>query len=118
WAAGSAGWARAQRRRGPRRSGTAQEIEVTVIGVHPSAFLRAVAQAKVEAMAGAFGNGDPRGDIARLELLVERLDVGELKQFHPIQVPLRVLQFASLVQVSGLVLDFSTDHVVADTLIA
>ena len=55
---------------GARRSGATQEIEVTVISVHPPAFLRAVTQAKVEAMAGAFGNGDPRGDLARLELLV------------------------------------------------
>ena len=95
-----------------------RKIEVTVVGVDPPAFLRAVSQSEVEAMAGTFGNGDARGDLTRLELLVERLDIGELKQFHPIQVPLRVLQFASLVQISGLVLDFSTDHVVADTLIA
>src|SRR5262245_33941198 len=86
-----------------RRSGASEEIQVTVFGIDPSAFIRAVAQSKVEAMAGAFGNGEPRGDLGRLELLVERLDIGELKQLHPIQVPLRVLQLASLIQVSGLV---------------
>ncbi len=61
---------------------------------------------------------DPRRHFRRLELLVERLDVGKLEQLHAVQPPLGVLHEAPAIQIAWLVGQLAANHIVADALVA
>ena len=62
----------------------------------------------------AFRHGHARADFRFLLVRLERLDVDELEQLHPVQPPLTVLDDASTVEIARLEGQLPADHPVAD----
>ena len=94
-----------ERRLAPVRAGgarAAEEIHMVVFGVDARLFFGAVADAEVDALVLALRDRDARRHFGRLQLLVERLDVGELEQLHAVQPPLGVLHQAAPVEIARL----------------
>jgi hypothetical protein len=72
-----------------------------VLGVHSCLLFGAVANAKIDALMFAFRHRNPGRHFFRLKLLVLRFDVDELKQLHPIQPSLRILDEAAAIDVAA-----------------
>ena len=73
-----------------------------VFGVHARFLFGAVPDAEVDALVLPFRHRDPDRHFVRLLLRIERLDVDELEQLHPVQPPLRVLHDAAPIEIAGL----------------
>src|SRR5580765_1897073 len=97
----------------------AEEIEVIPAQRRARLFLRAVADAGREAPMLPLGDRDEcrhLGQLLRLVLL--RLDVGELKQLHPVQLPLRLAHLAAREDLARLVRELPAEDVLANALLA
>ena len=100
------------------RSRAAEEVDVVILGVDARLFLGAVADAEVHPLMVPLRHGDADGNGVRLQFLVQRLDVRELKQLEAVQPPLRVLHDAALIQLARLERQLPANDVLADALVA
>ena len=91
---------------------------MAVLSVDARLFFGAVADAEVHPLVLSLRHRDARRHIRRLQLLVERLDVGELEQLHAVQPPLGVLDEGPAIQIARLVGQLAANHIVADALVA
>ena len=91
---------------------------MAIFHVAARVLLRAVADAEVDALMLPFGDHHPRRHFVRLLRDLERLDRHELKQLHPVETALRVLNQTAPVELAGLVGDVALDDAVADAAIA
>src|SRR5205814_7173193 len=99
------------------RPSPAAKIQMMVLAVDPRLLLRAVPDAEIDPLMVPFGDGHPRRNFRRLLLRIQRFDVDELKELHPIEAPLRILYDAALIELARFEGELALDDVVAYALV-